>query len=443
MSLLHTTDAPMTQDTTTLQLPYGTTTVGLRIPADRCLRAGVQGEDAGAEPLEAFGSALKNPLGSPPLEDLARGRKVCLILDDATRSEPHEAYVRACLPRLRDAEAVTAIIATGSHQVRSEGNLEIVRRFHRIAQEVEIEAKAFIHDCHEEALLADLGRTGRGTPVRASIRSLEWDLFVASSDMKNHYFAGYSNPLKNFLPGVCSYDSIEANHALALDPRSSFGRHPWHPDPDRRDNPVALDMQEARLMITGPREIFVLASVCGHGGVLWAGAGEIHSVTRAGMEKVDEVAAAHAPAASRVIVCPGGDPQDESLYNAQRGVELAKNCMREGAEVLLLAACPKGVAPTPKARENFFDRLTAPLDDVLASLEDRYVLYSHKAYKFAALLKQLGVFHLYTELDEETVRAGHMQKTDDPQALVDRWLKESDEPILVVEDANKVALYAQ
>jgi nickel-dependent lactate racemase len=432
----------MTQDTTTFQLPYGTATLPLRIPADRCLRAGVGGEDPGVDPLEAFESALQNPMGSAPLEDLARGRKICLILDDATRSEPHDAYVRACLPRLRGADAVTAIIATGSHEVRSEGNLAIIRQFRCIAEEVEVDAKVFIHDCHEEPLLADLGRTRRGTPVRASIRALEADLFVASSDMKNHYFAGYSNPLKNFLPGVCSYDSIEANHALALDPRSSFGRHPWHPDPDRRDNPVALDMQEARQMITGPRDIFVLASVCGHGGVLWAGAGDIHLVTRAGIEKVDEVAGATVPGASRVIVCPGGDPQDESLYNAQRGVELAKNCMRDGAEVLLLAPCPKGVAPTPEARTNFFDLLTSPLEEVLDSLEDRYVLYSHKAYKFAALLKRLGALYLHTELDERTVRAGHMKKTEDPQAVVDRWVEESDEPILVVEDANKVALYA-
>lgn len=432
----------MAEHTQNIELPYGTRTVALEMPVRRFRRVGVRGMGKGRSPHQSFEDALNRPVASAPLEELADGKTVGLLIDDATRAEPHEAFLHASLGRLTGAERVNVIIATGSHEVRSEGNLRITRMCREAAEQTGARIKVFIHDCHDGAHLADLGRTPRGTPVQASMHALECDVFVVTSDMKNHYFAGYSNAIKNFLPGVCSYDSIEGNHSLALDSQSSFGRHPWHPDPDRRDNPVALDMQEARRMITGDRPIFVLASVCGHEGVLWAGAGDMHEVTRAGMEKVDQVASATVPAASRVIVCPGGDPQDETLYNAQRGVELARNCMRAGAEVLLLAACPEGVAPTKKARENFFTRLQAPLDDVLGSLDEHYVLYSHKAYKFADLLQRIGKLYVHSELDDDTVRAGHMVPAPDPRAIVDRWLDESEEPILVVEDANKVALYA-
>ena len=48
--------------------------------------------------------------------------------------------------------------------------------------------------------------------------------------MKTHYFAGYSNPIKNFVPGICAFETTEKNHSLALHPHSSFGLHPWHSD---------------------------------------------------------------------------------------------------------------------------------------------------------------------------------------------------------------------
>jgi hypothetical protein len=38
------------------------------------------------------------------------------------------------------------------------------------------------------------------------------------------------------------------------------------------------------------------------------------------------------------------------------------------------------------------------------------------------------------------VRAAHLAWTDDAQQVVDRWVEESDEPILVSPRANKVAL---
>ena len=79
--------------------------------------------------------------------------------------------------------------------------------------------------------------------------------------MKNHYFAGYSNPIKNFVPGICNYSTAECNHALALRDESTFGQHPLHPDPRRRDNPLAKDMWEAYKIICAGRPVYVLATI--------------------------------------------------------------------------------------------------------------------------------------------------------------------------------------
>lgn len=428
---------------TRFAVSYGAGSIELRLPRDRCRLVKVRGTAATRAPLPAFRESLDHPRGCPPLEELARGRNVTYLIEDATRSEPHEAFMQACLPRLRDAQSVFAVVTTGSHDRLTEGNKRIVEQFRSIASAEGVRGEIAIHDCLDDASLTALGPTPRGTPVEVNARALECDVFLVNSDMKNHYFAGYSCALKDFLPGICSYRAVEANHAMALDPRSTFGAHPRHCDPSRRENPLAQDILDAAELIVGGRPVFVLASVTVGGQALWSAAGAMTDVVAEGIRKVDEVASARVAPCARAIVSPGGDPADETLYNAQRGLELARAVIRPGAEVLFIAACPKGVAPTDHARENFFDRLTAPLDEVLGGIRQHYVLYSHKAYKFATMLKSLSKVYIFTELDEQTVRAAHMIKAGSPQDVVDEWLESSEAPILIVDDANRLALYPE
>jgi nickel-dependent lactate racemase len=298
-----------------------------------------------------------------------------------------------------------------------------------------------INDCFSGDFV-DLGRTSRGTSLRVNPAAMDAELYVVGADMKNHYFAGYSNALKDFLPGICAYESIEGNHSWALDPRSTFGVHPLHPEPGRRDNPLAKDMLEAQEMITGDAPVFVLGTICSHEKLLWAGAGELKSVTMDGIGAVDDLSSFTVERTSHAIVSPGGYPQDESLYHAQRGLELTKNAVNDGGSVLLLAECENGIAPNQKARENFYDRLTRPLDEVLASISQEYELYSHKAYKFAEMMCRLRAIHIHSGLGRDIVEGAHFLGTDDPQVVVDGWIEEDPGArIRVFDDANKIAVY--
>lgn len=422
-------------------LRYGRGTVELELPRSRLRMVEIREPESAGGALEAFWRSLREPLGSPPLKELVAGRRVTFLLEDATRSEPHRAFLEACMPRLGGARRVSVFLTTGSHKRATPGNLRIVEQVKSLARREGVRAQVTIHDCHADSTLTDLGRTARGTPVLVNHPALACDVFLVSAEMKNHYFAGYCSALKDFLPGICGYDTIEANHSLALDPDSTFGRHPWHPSPDRRGNPLAEDIVEGFEMMAGDRSTFVLASISAGDRAMWSAAGDIRHVTPEGITKVDELESARVPVCRRAVISPGGHPEDETLYNAQRSLEQARNVLADDAEVLFLAACADGVAPTERARANFFDRLTLPLDEVLETVKERYVLYSHKPYKFATLLKRLGDVHVLTELDRETVESAHMNKATEAQPVVDRWLEESDEPILVVDHANKMALY--
>ena len=424
-----------------VHVTYGDGSIKLRIP-DKNLTGVVKPKPSKttADVQTGIERVLDNPHG-PTLADLSRSKSVCVLVEDHTRDAPHWAMISAVVPRLADANRIQFIITTGSHEVNHPGNLEIVEMIKRAAEDAKlIGYDVVIHDCKSPDMV-DLGKTTRGTPVIINTAAVGHDVYVSLSDMKAHYFAGYSNVVKNFLPGVCGFATIEANHSLALNQRSTFGVHPFHPDESRRDNPLADDMREAMELITRDAKIFLVGIISSDRKLVWADAGHPEPVTARGMELLDEMSSFTVTPQTRIVVSPGGYPQDKSLYHAQRAIELTKNAVVDGGQILFLAECRDGVAPE-SAIENFYNKLTAPLDDVIKSISGEYHLYEHKAYKFAELLNRVSRVRLYSKLDQETVEAAHLESVEDPQAVIDEWIKENpDVKILVLDKGNKIAVY--
>ncbi|MBY8998015.1 MAG: DUF2088 domain-containing protein, partial [Candidatus Thorarchaeota archaeon] len=201
-----------------VQVTYGDGTVRLEIP-DKNLAGFIEPKPTKItdDVLAGITQVIDDPLG-PPLSDISKSKSVCVFVEDHTRDAPHLAMVSAVVPHLTDANRVQFIITTGSHEVQHPGNLEIVDMIKHVADDANLANYAVtIHDCQSPDTV-DIGRTSRGSPVIVNAAAVGHDVYVSLSDMKAHYFAGYSNVVKNFLPGVCGFKTIEANHALALNP---------------------------------------------------------------------------------------------------------------------------------------------------------------------------------------------------------------------------------
>jgi nickel-dependent lactate racemase len=427
-----------------VKLRYGQGYVSLQIPKHNLAQViQPQKTQASKDIPGTIRQALNAPKGLTLQETVAKNH-VCVLIEDGTRSEPHEIIIEELARQISDAKELTFIITTGSHETDSPRNREIAQAIHDSCQRHKLEPyHVIVHDGLKSSFRL-IGKTRRGTPVKVNQEALNKDAYIIAADMKNHYFAGYSNPVKNLLPGICHFSTIEANHGLALEPESTFGRHPLHPDPSRRTNPVAEDMLEATQLILGDHPTFVLATITSGPYILWASSGDLAKVSGEGFLKIDEAASFTVPRTDHIIVSPGGFPQDESLYNAQRGLELTKNAVNENGEILFLAECVKGVAPTPEARTFFFDRLTQPLPEVISSIQKEYKLYTHKAYKFAKLIQRVNNIHIHTKLPQSQVKAAHLKLAPNPQTVIDNWIKNNkDAQILAFDEANKIAIYAE
>ncbi len=378
--------------------------------------------------------------GGGDLCENAAGRTVGVLLPDGTRDLSQSVILPQLLPLMKNAKKVLFFICTGTHSGDTPENQKIIEQIQAEARKVDLQAyEIIVHDCRGASFVS-AGSTARGTEILYHARLQEPAVFAVLSDVKHHYFAGYSNPVKNFVPGLCAFNTVEQNHSWTMDAASCAGVHPWHPEPERRENPLAQDQLEAMTMIAGDRPVWALVTRSTGGQIEWAAFGPAQQVTGQAFLKADRFNCFSAERVSKMIISPGGLPNDVDLYIAQRALELTGGVVCDGGEILFLSACPKGVG-NPRTAEEFYSKLIRPLDAIEASDRKQYKLFSHKPWRFAALIRRLRQLWLYSEIDDSEIEKIHMSPCADPQTVINGWLAENpQEKILIVDSANKVLL---
>ncbi len=424
------------------ELHYGRGLLQLQIPKENVLAfrqpnfaPAISGSNNQTILLDAI-----NEFGILRLSPIFAGRQVGVIIADAARVMPHTELLAVMLPFLRGARFVQFLLAAGSNDTNATEDQRLASAIHAMIEDFDFpEYDIHANDCEHDEFI-DAGLTTRGTSVRMNERSARCEVFLTISDTAPHEFAGYYTPLQNFLPGICSLETMARHHTLALDERSAFGVHPWHPDPNRRRTPLGEDLCEAVQMILQRRPVLVLAVVSYRNQLQWAKVGALMDSTTAAIQQVDEYASFTLPKADFMIVSPGGHPDDESLYSAQRALELTKHAVTAGGEALLLAHCENGSGP----KAYFYDLLAKPIPEMLKSLEDDYKLNSKQAYKLAQMIQQLHAVHVHSSLSSEVIERIHLQPCADPQTLVNRWLaKNPQAKINIFDSASKLAIYTE
>ena len=374
----------------------------------------------------------------------AAGRRVGLLVADGTRAWEPEPLFSALRPTLESAAALDVFVCTGTHDPSTPENRRLGARLRTILRSWSGSVQLHVPNLEDPADYRSLGWTARGTPIEVHAALGPCETLLVLSDMKHHYFAGYSNASKYVVPGLATRATARANHFLALEPQAAFGRHPWHPDPRCRNNPLAADLVDAFERVVAARTNFALATISTTERLLWGAGGEVRDVSARGMAAVDRLLGHEVDPVRFLVVSAGGAPYDESLYTAQRALELSRAAVAEGGEVLFLAECSNGIGP-PGARENFFEPLARGLDRLSLPSRAEYELYGHKPVKLARLLERLAEVHFHTALEREDAERLPLRLAPDPQAVIDGWVKrlEPGERIGFLDDASKLGIRAR
>jgi len=174
------------------------------------------------DPALAVREALDNPDSSPPLSDLARGRKsACILICDITRPVPNHLFLRPAIEQLIaagiPAAEICVLVATGLHRPNEGAELEELVGDPWVLNTVRVEN----HFARNDDDHADLGFSRQGTPLKIDKRFVYADLRIVSGLIEPHFMAGWSGGRKVIAPGVAHHETIRTFHSARFmeDPR--------------------------------------------------------------------------------------------------------------------------------------------------------------------------------------------------------------------------------
>ena len=378
-------------------LPYGKTELSLDIPRKYDVTVvkptAIEPAPDGIKEIER---ALRNPINSRRLSEIATsGKSAVVIVSDTTRPTPTAQIIPPVISELEEGgvDDITVVFGLGIHRKQTEDEKK------SILGELYGKVKSIEHDVNN---CVNIGTTKRGTPVEIFRPVVEADIVVCTGAIEFHYYAGYSGGAKSILPAVASKRSIDANHALMLDPDASAGCV---------DSPVRQDIEEAGQMLGID---FILNVVLNDSKkIVSACAGHYIDAHRKGAELLDGMLKVRVEPADIVIVSSGGYPKDMNIFQSHKALEHAKNAAKDGGSIILVAQCGEGYGNAV-----FEEWLGSGRDDVINRFMSGFVMGGHKAALIASLSKRFDLY-LVSSLPEDMVRKAYFIPTS-LQGAVDK-----------------------
>lgn len=356
---------------------------------------------------QTIADAIENPINSKGFSQfLGNAGKVLVIVNDATRPTPTQKVLDVIFPELSKTN-FHFIIATGAH--RGPSQEEYVQIFGDFYEK--IKDRIIVHDARKERDMVYLGDSGNGTPMWVNKAGTQADKIIIISSVEPHYFAGYTGGRKSFLPGIAGYQTIEANHKLALVPEARALA--------LDGNPVHEDMMDA--IKTVKQDIFSIMTVLDkHHKVYATCAGHIHDSFYAAIDAANQVFAARLDQKADIVVSVVKFPQDIDLYQAQKGIDNAKLALKEDGIMILVAKCRCGIGG--KAFADLLGSCDTP-KAALDKIEQGYVLGYHKAAKMAEIGLWARIWGV-TDVEPDVIEKLFITPFSDLQTALDRALEE-------------------
>lgn len=372
--------------------------------------------------------SFSNPINSPSLYDIVKDEKpekVVIIINDITRPVPYEIVLKPMLEELEEArvadENISLLIATGMHRPMTKREVEdTVGR--------EIMSRYHWENHKSEEKMAYFGRLSEGIPLYVNPLIREADLVCAVGVIAPHYMAGYSGGRKSLLPGVCGRKTIEAHHSLMRLPESKTANLTGN-----RFHLTAVEAAQisnlkfiSNVVVDSKNKAVDL--VVGHFLKAWEKGVEL--CRKNSVIKIDQLA-------DGVIVSVGGFPKDINMYQAQKALENASYCVKEGTPILLIAECEESLG------EEVFEQwlLTAEKPEILEEkIKDNFELGGHKAFAIARVAKKHPIY-LYSNMEEELVHSAFMEPVAEINNFVNNLFSDKELVYIMPHGANTVPSY--
>ena len=417
-----------------LSFPYGKEFVKLDVADERLqgvLVSNLHHYEAKKSPLSLVEDALENPVGSPKLSELAKGKKkVVLIASDHTRPVPSKVIVPPMLREIRkgnpDAD-ITILISTGCH--RGTTQEELVNKF---GEEIVNSEKIVVHDC-DSSPLVHIGTLPSGGELIINQLVVDADLVCSEGFIEPHFFAGFSGSRKSILPGIASRTTVLANHCseFIADPHARTGI--------LEGNPIHKDMVWAARQAK-------LAFICNvvinaEKEPIFAVAGDMEEAHKVGCDFLSSLCKVDAKPADIAITTNGGYPLDQNIYQAVKGMTAAEATVKHGGVIIMMAKSNDG-----HGGEHFYHQMAdepdieKTLSVFLSRGRNETEPDQWQTQIFIRVLQRASVVYV-SEAPDEMVKGLHMipaHSLDEAMEIAEKIVGKKDATITAIPDGVSV-----
>jgi len=377
----------------------------------------VESYHPGKSQNELVEASLDKPIGSPKLEDLAKGKKnIVIISSDHTRPVPSKIITPILLRRIRAAQPdanIKILVATVFH--RPSTRQELVDKY---GEEIVEHEQIVMHVSTDDAAMVKVGTLPSGGECIVNRTAAEADLVLAQGFIEPHLFAGFSGGRKSVLPGISSYKTIMANHC------SEFINSPKTRPGILEDNPIHKDMLYAA-RAAGLRFI-VNVILNGDRDIIASFAGDLEKAHDMGCEFLTSLASVNKVPCDITVVTNGGYPLDQNIYQAVKGLTSAEATNKAGGVIIMIAGLSDGTGgkgfynnlAQSKSPKEFLDRVSRvdrrhTVPDQWESQVLARILNQHHVIMVSDLIQPEIVTHMHMEhaksFDEALRRACALQ----------------------------------
>jgi len=359
---------------------------------------------------------LNNPIGTKKLSNIVnKGETVVIVTSDITRPMPSKLVLPKIIKELKkggiEERDIKIVLALGSHRKHTEAE-----KIYLVGEKIfKSEIKVIDSDVNS---CVRLGMCTFGTPVDIFKPVAEADRVICLGNIEFHYFAGYSGGIKAIMPGVSSWEAIQANHSNMVEAEAYAGNY--------ETNPVRLDIDEVANFF---KVDFILNVVLDEKkNIVKAVAGDVIKAHREGCKIIDKLYGVRVKEkVDIVVVSPGGFPKDLNLYQAQKAIDNSSHALKDSGIMVLVAS----------AKERFGEKtfedwmLNKTPDEMIISIRKDFKLGGHKAAAIAGILKKNKIF-LISELDDKLVRQIGFYPFNTVQCAIDEAIREKGENAKVI-----------
>ncbi len=397
-----------------ITLDYGRTGLPVELPDDRVVGLlAIRPSSPLADPETAVVRAMENPIGTPPLSQLARARKnACILVCDITRPVPNRIILPSMLGTLEEQgiarKDILILIATGLHRPNEGAELEEMAG-------PEIAGRYRIENHHGKVLEEHdyLGTTPRGVPVYLDRRYVRADLKITTGLIEPHLMAGYSGGRKVICPGIAALETVKIWHG------PQFLEHPKADCGILDGNPV--HEENTRIAKMAGCDFIVNVCLDGQRRLTWVGAGDMEKAWLEGVRFVEQVVRVGMPEPVDIVVTScAGYPLDTTWYQAVKGLTGALPIVKKGGTIVMAASLSEGLG-SPE-----FQRLLAENQDLKLFKErilgkDYFVMDQWQLEELAKVVEHCRVKVVSDGLPPETLRRCHVE----PAASVEQAVADS------------------